>query len=73
MAASMDGGRRGAAEREPRARALASVLEARVAHLKGATTRAESAVDDDGPDGAAEHAAAAARHEVARRALDRVD
>lgn len=74
MAASVNEKRRGAAEREPQGRALASVLEARLAHLKGTTARAAAALDDgDGPDGAAELAAAAAQQEVARRALARVD
>lgn len=73
MAATAGNGRRTTDAGESRDRALASVLEARVAHLKGAATRAEKALDDESPDGAAEFAAAAAQHEVARRALDRVD
>jgi len=70
----MSGERRRPREREPQGRVLASVLEARVAHLRGATARAAATMDDgEGPDGAAAFAAAAAQHEVARRALDRVD
>lgn len=73
MGARVGRSRRGAGDREPRDRALASVLEARVARLKGDTSRAERDLDDDGTDGAAELAAAATQREVARRALRRVD
>jgi hypothetical protein len=52
---------------------LASVLEARVARLKGTAARAEGTLADEGVDGAAALAAAAARREVARRALEQVD
>lgn len=74
MAASAGDGRRTRDVGESRERTLTSVLEARVAHLRSNTMRAEKDLDDAGvPDGAAEFAAAAAQHEVARRALDRLD
>lgn len=73
MAASVGGEHRGTGDRERRGRALASVLEARVAHLKGTAARAEGRLADDGPDGAAALAAAAAQREATRRALERVE
>lgn len=73
MAASAGSGRDTTDAGESSNRALTSVLEARIARLKSTVIRAENALDDEGPRGAAEVAAAAAQHEAARQALDRVD
>jgi hypothetical protein len=50
MEATAGGGRRGAEGPERRDRALASVLEARVARLKGTAARAEGVLADEGVD-----------------------
>jgi hypothetical protein len=50
MGANAGGRRRGAGDPERRDRALASVLEARVARLKGTAARAEGVLADEGVD-----------------------